>query len=371
MVLYKAGAELMICGLHAFAGPPTTTTTTTTKNYMDTGYEFDMTIASGTTLRVKHLGCYCDHPTRAMNEGPEAAAGGKLAEDNGESSHAASAGSYKALPPVAAGAQALVEAYEYCAGLADGKRTYFGVQSSVEALCSNHVRAFTHQCLGDDAGLRGKVPDTLCSMSLHGLPSDVNNGNGGGGGAWKNSIFMIAAPESCPSGYAKIHPIKPDLYGDVPETNASPTKDADAVAADWAEDNQSTSEYEAESLGYSPYQKVDADSVDKCGEKCKEDSNCAAMASDGIGACFFYNADNLPTPYRTPGSFITCKGPLVEITDLHLLYTPTSSGVQKGGTAEKPLFPEVLETGERQFNILNLPDQNRMTWCPGSGLPWL
>eukprot|EP00392_Amoebophrya_sp_AT5.2_P014867 g15038.t1 len=364
---------LVLCGFRGLVSPellattttPTATTTTPTANYFDTGYEFDMTTASGTTLRVKYLGCYCDHPTRAMNEGPEAAAGGQLAEANGESSYGASAASHKPLP-TSGTAQALVESYEYCAGLEDGKRTYFGVQNSMAAMCSNHVRAFTHQCFSGDegqTGLRGKLPDAQCSRNLHGLPSNVNNGNGGGGGDWRNSIYMIAAPESCPSGYAKIDPIKPDLYGDVPKTNASPTKDADAVAADWAEDNQSTSEYEAEPLGYSPYQKVDADSVDKCGEKCKEDSDCAAMASDGISACFFYNADNLPTPYRTPGSFITCKGPPVEIADLHLLYTPTSSSVQSGGTAEKPLFPEVLESGERQFYGNNLPGINARSTC--------
>eukprot|EP00392_Amoebophrya_sp_AT5.2_P012394 g12497.t1 len=202
------------------------------------------------------------------------------------------------------GEHALVVSYEYCAGLG---LTYFGVQNSVAAECSNHVRAFTHQCFDGDENQKGKRPDAQCSRPLHGLPSNVNNGNGGGGGIWRNSIYMIAAPVSCPSGYTKIDPIKPDLYGDVPEKNASPTKDADAVAADWAEDNQSTSEYEAESLGYSPYEKIDADSVDKCGEKCSEDSNCVAMASDGMSACFFYDADNPPTPYRTPGSFITCK----------------------------------------------------------------
>eukprot|EP00392_Amoebophrya_sp_AT5.2_P013430 g13548.t1 len=151
---------------------------------------------------------------------------------------------------------------------------------------------------------------------MWGLPNDVNGGNGGGGFDWANSIYMVEGPESCPSEYDKIDPAKPELYGDVPEVNVAATRDADNVADDWADGHSASLPYASESLGYSPYKKIDnppstavtsQQVADWCATECSKDNNCAAMATDGLSACFLYNKDNLPTPYRTPGPFITCR----------------------------------------------------------------
>ena len=101
----------------------------------------------------------------------------------------------------------------------------------------------------------------------------------------------------------------------MPKVGVPSTRDADNVADDWA-DGHSDSEYASVSLGYSPYKKIDnppsnavtsQEVANWCGTECTNDVNCAAMATDGLSACFLYNKDNLPTPYRTPGPFITCR----------------------------------------------------------------
>eukprot|EP00392_Amoebophrya_sp_AT5.2_P019589 g20493.t1 len=154
---------------------------------------------------------------------------------------------------------------------------------------------------------------TECTHDLY-HNSAINNGEGGGGGGWRNSIYMFEGPDSCPSGYDKTDPTKPELYGDVPKVGVPSTRDADNVADDWT-DGHSDSEYASVSLGYSPYSKVDntdtaltsQEVADWCGTECTNDDTCEAMASDGLSACFLYDKDNLPTPYRTPGNFITCR----------------------------------------------------------------
>ena len=87
---------------------------------------------------------------------------------------------------------ALTQAHEYCVAETDtdGQQfTYFAVQYSWSALCSNQVKAFTHACKNSANGY-GKRPDSECTHDLY-HNSAINNGEGGGGGGWRNSIYMF------------------------------------------------------------------------------------------------------------------------------------------------------------------------------------
>jgi len=288
--------------------------TATTADYFATGMaDFEITTSMG-TRKVRYLGCYCDNSARAMTGQPQG--------------------------PVSSSADkpmALIQAYEYCVAgdNTDGRKfTYFAVQYSLAAFCSNEVTAFTHACTNEQADGYGKRPDSECKHDLY-HNTAINNGEGGGGGAWRNSIYMEVNEESCPDQYYPIAPTKAALYGDVPQQEVQPREDPDSVAAEW-EDNHSPAAWSSDTnppkrLGYEPYAKIDdVGSVLGCTQVCNEDApRCAAIASDGMSKCFLYegpasvvpnefphpaeeepavpSSSLLPMPYRTPGNFITCR----------------------------------------------------------------
>lgn len=148
-----------------------------TPDYFQTGAVIANYNYNGNGVPLKYLGCYCDDEARAMKMGG-------ITEQ-------------KALNNTN---NALAEAYQFC--VVEKKRAYFSVQISTTAYCSDHVRAFTHPCRKlpvTIAGVEypgssdyGKRPDAECKSDLYYKQGDdkINNGEGGGGSAWRNSIYM-------------------------------------------------------------------------------------------------------------------------------------------------------------------------------------